>query len=69
MKYEYFISYCFERGAGNARIILEGKINKFEDVKEIEKMITENIKAEKVIITNFELMRKLGGWNGTKTNF
>ena len=60
MKYEYFVSYGFERGVGNARIILEGKINKFEDVQEIEKMITKNIKAKKVVIINYELMRKLG---------
>lgn len=60
MKYEYFIAYGFERGAGNARIVLESKINKFEDVQEIEKMITEKIKAKKVVIINYELMRKLG---------
>ena len=60
MKYEYFIAYGFERGVGNARIVLEGKINKFEDVQEIEKMIMKNVKAEKVVITNYVLIRKLG---------
>ena len=60
MKYEYFISYGFERGVGNARIVLENKINKFEDVQKIEKMIAKNVEAEKVVITNYELMRKLG---------
>ena len=60
MKYEYFIAYVFERGSGNAKIVLESKINKFEDIQNIEKMITENAKVEKPLITNYKLLRKLG---------
>lgn len=60
MKYEYFIAYGFERGVGNARIILKSKINKFEDIQNIEKMITENVEANKAIIINYKLLRKLG---------
>lgn len=63
-KYEYFISYSYDRGFGSASVTLEQKIDNFELLTKIAKMITKdsNFKSE-VVILNFMLLREIGEEN------
>lgn len=56
-KYEYLISYSYDRGFGNAYITLEQKINSRAQLLKIAQMITKDGDfKDEIIILNFILL-------------
>lgn len=53
-EYNYFISYLYEEGGGNVDITLEKPIQTIEDVRGVEKAISDEFSiGDSVTIQNF----------------
>ncbi|WP_200411768.1 hypothetical protein [Virgibacillus salexigens] len=53
-KYNYFISYLYEDGGGNVDITLEGPIQTIDDLRGVEKAISDEFNlGDSVTIQNF----------------
>lgn len=56
-KFEYFVSYSFERGFGNCQIISSKLITTYEDIKSIEQKINCRQNITGAIVLYYQLMK------------
>ena len=52
MNYIYFVSYSILNGFGNTKVETSEKIDDFETLEEIQKLIAEDLKQKRITKTN-----------------
>ena len=56
VKYNYFVAFISELGDGNGNVAVTRKVECIEDIRNMEKYISETKNAGTVTITNFILL-------------
>lgn len=56
MKYNYFVSFSFGKGLGNNVVNVDREITNFDQIRQIEKVISEKEDLGEVVLTNYKLL-------------
>jgi hypothetical protein len=63
MKYVYFIAYSVKlangRGEGNTVVTLNEELDSLKDIRHIEDLISKEVGAANIVITNFRLLKQV----------
>ena len=56
--YEYMVNYCYPTGKGRMRISTHDKIESYEDVETVDKVVRDESAKPKAFVTDFKLLRE-----------